>query len=338
MRRIWLGADQEFVGIVVGKREAGRVIRSDPCSKGSRRRATALPSLNTRDVAVCCSSIPWGNFWTMASAVRPDGSDKVRQQFELLRAWGLNPEGGHVTVWLPAGFKTHNDPPFVRDFSIRTSDLEPTDLADLVGVHLLRDPQGAAISDAYEAVVTAGWASPVGFRAPNVNFGLTDLIEYLDDLRQNHPGGDHGDSTIRALIRSLRSLERSGVFANSGTPLTALYAPGRLNILMLPHRVGADLRRVITRLILRRTLREREKRLRSSSVFPSNSCRLANGLPCKASWEPAYQGLCWRSMRRRSYSAMRVGRRAQRSKTSVCSDATMGFLSSSPRSVRQQAR
>lgn len=41
--------------------------------------------------------------------------------------------------------------------------------------------------------------------------------------------------------------------------MTELLKAGRLSVLMLPLRVGADLRRVVTRLLIRRILREREQ-------------------------------------------------------------------------------
>ena len=56
----------------------------------------------------------------------------------------------------------------------------------------------------------------------------------------------------------MRSLIRQDVFTGNGTPLTDLLVPGRLGILMLPHRVGEHLRLVITRLLIRRILMERE--------------------------------------------------------------------------------
>jgi hypothetical protein len=202
---------------------------------------------------------PMGNFWTMSHAVRADGTQKVIDQHALLAQWGIAPENIQVDVWLPAGFKTQHDSPQIQDFSIRVADLEVGDLADLLGVNLLRDPQGAAISDAFEAVVVTGYNGSTGHIPPNPTYTLDDLITYLDDLRQNQNGGDHGITTLRAVIRSFRSLSRQVVFSSAGTPLTALFSPGRVSILMLPHRVGTDLRKVITRLILRRTLREREE-------------------------------------------------------------------------------
>lgn len=259
-KQIWLGADQEFVALVVGKRGSGKSYTLGTLLEGFVSREPSTPiSEHIRRRGVLLLD-PMGNFWTMANPVRADGPPKVAAQHQLLRNWKLDPVDVDVAVWLPAGCRTANDSPHIRDFSIRTSDLEAADLADLLQINLLRDPQGAALSDAYEAVVLTGWAGgPQGVLGPNPSYSLQDLIDWLDDQRQNAPAPDHPPQVLRALIRSLRSLNRSGVFSTTGTSLSSLYVPGRLSILMLPHRVGADLRRVITRLILRRTLREREE-------------------------------------------------------------------------------
>lgn len=182
----------------------------------------------------------------------------MRKQFASLDGWGCKPEDVDVTIWLPAGLKTSNDPETIQEYRIRTCDLDAADIADLIGVNLMKDAQGAAISEAFQSVVEDGWTDGGQFRTANPNYSLTDLIDYLDYLKQQATG-DHQPTTLRALIRSLRALQRQPVFSGAGTPLTELLAPGRLSVLMLPIRVGSDLRRVIARLLFRRILREREQ-------------------------------------------------------------------------------
>jgi len=40
------------------------------------------------------------------------------------------------------GYKTPNDPDNVQEFRIRTADLDAADVADLIGVNLMKDAQG----------------------------------------------------------------------------------------------------------------------------------------------------------------------------------------------------
>ena len=258
-RRVYFSGNGEFVTLIIGKRGSGKsytlgalleglaTASSNNCiATHSKRRATLLLD-------------PMGNFWTTAIKATADGPPKVRAQFQLGKDWGLQPEDVDVTVWIPAGSKTPNDAPFIREFQVKVCDLDAADIADLLGVNLVRDPQGMALMDAFVAVTEDGWQSSGSFVKANRSFTFDDLVQYLEHLRDAQAGGDHSPITLKALIRSLRSLSREPVFSGHGTPLTQLLRPGALGILMLPYRVGHDLRRVITRLLIRRILREREE-------------------------------------------------------------------------------
>jgi cell division protein FtsL len=199
-----------------------------------------------------------GNFWTTSHLVSKDGPEKVRKQWASLDGWNCKPEEVDVTIWLPAGFKTQNDPDNIQEFRIRVWDLDASDLADLIGINLMKDAQGAALGEAFQYVVEEGWTDGGKFKPANPTFQFSHLIDYLEYQRQQL-NGDHQPTTLRALIRSLRALERQPAFCGTGTPLTELLKAGKLSVLMLPLRVGSDMRRVITRLLIRRILREREQ-------------------------------------------------------------------------------
>src|SRR4051794_38334529 len=147
-RPLWISADQEFVALVFGKRGSGKSYTLGNILEGF---ATVAPksaiSDHQRRRGVLLLD-PMGNFWTMSQPVAANGPAKVAEQHALAAAWPLPIDPVGVSVWLPAGFRTPNDPAQVQDFSIRVQDLEPGDFADLVGVNLMSDPQGAAISDA----------------------------------------------------------------------------------------------------------------------------------------------------------------------------------------------
>ncbi len=258
LRRLYFGGSKEFVALIIGKRGSGKSHTLGALVEGlsTRKSETSISRHRSRDAVLLLD--PMGNFWTTQHPVSPDGPAKVRAQWASLDGWNCTPEDVDVAIWLPAGIKNENDPPSVREFSIRVADLDDADIADLIGINLVRDAQGAALSEAYAAVTLDGWKSPAGQVAPREDFGFRHLVEYLEHLRQDEDGGDHQATTLRALVRSLRALERQAVFSGEGTPLTDLLSPGRLSVLMLPLRVGSDLRRVITRLLIRRILRERE--------------------------------------------------------------------------------
>jgi hypothetical protein len=286
-RKVYFGGSQEFVTLIIGKRGSGKSYSLGAILEGlaTRENKTTISDHKTRRAVLLLD--PMGNFWTTALTVRADGPEKVAKQFASLDGWNCSPEDVSVDVWLPAGFKTANDPDTIREFRIKVSDLDAADIADLIGVNLLKEPQGAALSEAFAAVTEDGWARPGGAqKPPNRQFTFTDLLEYLEDVRAAG-GGDHSSSTLRALIRSLRALERRPVFSGTGTPLTNLLRPGSLGVLMLPLRIGPDLRRVITRLLIRRILREREEasqirqRLSVEQLDDATRTRLENELQAR---------------------------------------------------------
>lgn len=256
-RRIWFSGSKEFVGLIIGKRGSGKSYTLGTLIEGlaTKEDKTSIAVHKKRHATLLLD--PMGNFWTMLHPVRKDGPDRVKQQWEALKEWDCKPEDVNVSVWLPAGFKTDLEPSAIVEYRVRISDLDAADLADLVGINLLRDAQGAALLEAFEAVTQEGWSDSAGTHPANPNYTFADLAEYLDHQRASG-ASDHAPSTLRALIRSLRNLQRQPVFCGSGTPLTELLVPGKVNILMLPFRVGTDLRKVITRLLIRRIFRERE--------------------------------------------------------------------------------
>ncbi len=257
LRRLYFGGSKEFVVLVVGKRGSGKSHTLGTLLEGfaTRENVTSISRHQGRRAALLLD--PMGNFWTTAHSVSPAGTAKVRRQFASLDGWHCQPEPLDVDIWLPAGFRTPSDPENIKEFRVRITDLDDADLADLLGLNLVKDAQGAALSEAYYAVTEEGWGTPGGEHDASAGLSLERMIAYLGHLK-GRGGGDHHLSALKALTRSLRALDRQPVFSGEGTPLRELLTAGRLSILMMPLRVGSDLRRVITRLLIRRILKERE--------------------------------------------------------------------------------
>ena len=256
--RVWFNASKEFVSLVIGKRGSGK----------SYTLGTMVEALSTTDSNTSISSLrarravllidPMGNFWPTAIPVTSDGPAKVRRQWEALRDFGCEVVPISAEVWIPAGFERPTDAVGIRQFTVQVSDLDAQDWADLLNTNLVRDPQGIALSDVFERVTQVGWSDDKRhFHAPNQNYRITDLIDCLSQMRDD-PGSDHAPQTLRALARTFDGFGRMPMFSGAGTPLRDLLVEGQVSILMLPLRVGHDLRRVLTRVLIRRILRERE--------------------------------------------------------------------------------
>ena len=255
LRKVFFNAGREFVVLVLGKRGSGKSYTLGTLLEGlcTKENANSLSSLTTRPGVLLLD--PMMNFWPSVIPLSGAGPEKVRQQFNLLDGWNCKPEESNVTVWLPRGFRREFDYPNITEFSIRTSDLDAQDWADLVGVNLVRDPQGMLLGEALDMVTVRGWVDASGRNfQPKCSFELRELINCIDNGRSAF----HREDVARALHRTLESWDRHGLFQAAGTPLTQLVQPGTLSILMLPQRIGHDLRRVITRVLIRRLLKERE--------------------------------------------------------------------------------
>jgi hypothetical protein len=255
LRTVHFNAGREFVILVLGKRGSGKSYTLGTLLEGlcTKENSTSLATLTTRPGVLLLD--PMMNFWPSVIPVTNDGPEKVRAQHKLLDGWNCKPEDSNITVWLPKGYRREFDYPNINEFSVRTCDLDPQDWADITGVNLVRDPQGMLLGEVLEMVTAAGWSDSDGrtYR-PNPNFELRDLIVCIERGRSPY----HREEVARALTRTLESWDRHAVFQRSGTPMPELVKPGVLSILMLPQRIGHDLRRVITRVLIRRLLKERE--------------------------------------------------------------------------------
>jgi len=262
-RRVMFDASKEFVSLIIGKRGSGKSFCLGSLLEGlcTVNDETSISRIRTRRGVLLLD--PMGNFWTSLFPVRGDGTERVREQWNLFEGWNLTPEDVNVVVWIPAGFKRDTDHPLINEFHVDVSDLDAADWADILGTNLIRDPQGVLLGEAIEAIREIGWSDPQGRkRKPSAKYKIEDVIEYLEAVRDAAAAGrnsDHAPQTCRALLRDFRSLARLSLFSGGATPLTDIIREGQLSVLMLPARIGHDLRRVLTRLLIRRIMRDREE-------------------------------------------------------------------------------
>ncbi|REJ92338.1 MAG: DUF87 domain-containing protein [Planctomycetota bacterium] len=261
--RVFFDASKEFVSLIIGKRGSGKSFCLGSLLEGlcTAEPETSISKISKRRGVLMLD--PMGNFWTSLVPVRGDGKPRVREQFQMFEGWGCNPEDINVVVWIPAGFKRDTDHPNIQEFHVDVADLDAADWADILGTNLIRDPQGILLAEALDAIREDGWQDSDGRRRPpKRQYTIQDIIAYLEMLRSSVANGqltDHATQTCRALLRSFRGYARLPLFSAGGTPLTDMIQEGRLSVLMLPSRVGHDLRRVLTRLLIRRIMREREE-------------------------------------------------------------------------------
>ena len=262
-RKVYFDATKEFVSLIIGKRGSGKSFCLGSMLEGlcTVKDETSISRITTRRGVLLLD--PMGNFWTSIFPGRGDGPPRVREQWKIFDGWGISSEEVNVVAWIPAGYKRDTDHPSIKEFHVEVADLDAADWADILGTNLMREPQGILLGEAIDAVRDEGWVDLDGRkRAPKPRYALQDVIEYLETVRAtivNGHNADHAAQTCRALLRDFRGFGRLPLFAGGATPLTEIIREGQFSILMLPSRVGHDLRRVLTRLLIRRILREREE-------------------------------------------------------------------------------
>jgi DNA helicase HerA-like ATPase len=262
-RRVYFDASKEFVSLIIGKRGSGKSFCLGTLLEGlcTTNPESSISRIRTQRGVLLLD--PMGNFWTSLFPVQGDGTERVREQWKLFEGWGITPEEINVVVWIPAGFKRDTDHAAIKEFHVDVSDLDAADWADVLGTNLIRDPQGVLLGEALDAIREEGWTDIEGRkRKPTRTYGIEDVIDYMESVRAAAVAGhnsDHASQTCRAVLRDFRSFARLPLFSGGATPLTEIIREGQLSVLMLPARIGHDLRRVLTRLLIRRIMRDREE-------------------------------------------------------------------------------
>jgi hypothetical protein len=257
-KRVAIDTTKEFVSIIIGQRGSGKsfCLGSMVESLATSQQNTSIGSRSS-DRAVLLFD-PTGNFWTTALPMNALGSVRVEKQRSLLEGWDMKEEDVNCEVWLPAGFKESTDNPLIKEFYFDTTGLDEQDWADILGINLMSDPQGMLLGEVFFRVTSEGWNGGGRNVKPKENPALSELLDCLDrcsDFKDGSSG--YSEATIRVLHRNLTSYARRPLFSGTGTKLTDLLKPGVLGILMMPYRVDRNLRSVVTRVLIKKILRDR---------------------------------------------------------------------------------
>lgn len=259
-KKVMLDISKEFVNIIIGQRGSGK---SFCLGSTLESLATITPNSTIGNRSAERAALlldPTGNFWTTSLPLVDHGSPRVQKQKALLDGWGIEAEDINCEVWLPAGYKEPTDHPSIKEFYFDTSGLDEQDWADILDINLVTEPQGMLLGDVFYRTGVAGWQGAKGSLKPKPNPPLAALINCLENCTefQNSGAAGYGDSTVRVLTRNLSSYARRPLFSGAGTSLTTLLKPGRLSVLMMPYRVDRNLRSVISRVLIKKILRDRE--------------------------------------------------------------------------------
>lgn len=254
---IYFDASDDFVVLEVGKRGSGKsygmgsVLEGFATGEGSRiayhKDPRAVILLDPLDI-----------HWPALISLRPDGTEALRRQHELLHAWpGLEAEPINVQVFVPAGYEWPMDYPGFHEYRIPVSAMSADDWALLLSTDLIAEPRGRLLDEAHRKVTVLGWqkAPNSGFVEPHSDYSVNDLIGCID---QDHEiQALYADGTRRSVIQPLRTYARMPLFADTtGTPMVEVAKCGVLSILCLG-RLPEDLRTVVSTVFVRKLKADR---------------------------------------------------------------------------------
>jgi hypothetical protein len=276
-------ADENFVVLEVGKRGSGKSfgLGSALESFATVEKSTTIASHGENRRGVLLLD-PLDIHWTAIYPLQANGSAPMKEQYARFAQWGqgasqLAVEPINVTVFMPAGRRTADDPSVFQDYYLPVSDLTPEDLALVYGANLVSDPAGMLIGELYDKVTRLGFVVGGNQIAPVSALGLQDLLDCLqdDDIQANY-----ATQTQRAVRQRLLSWQRDALFQkNTGTSITDLVKPGCLSILCL-NRLSDDMRSVVTAVIVRKLKKERSRasQMERRQAFDPNATTLLEGM------------------------------------------------------------
>jgi hypothetical protein len=179
-------------------------------------------------------------------------NEEAQQHFELAESAKLSGLHFNVESWVPGNSSRRaTDPSWFGTLQLPVPHLGLEEWELLLGVNVLSEPIGQALADAL-ALVRAGYHRSGAYVVGNSTFDIPRLVDavHADELVSTY----HAES-LRALRQRLSSLQSTGLFDDTGTPIERLLAPGRLTVLLLgrlPQSYRAAVVAVVTRMLTER--------------------------------------------------------------------------------------
>ncbi len=195
---------------------------------------------------------PVGVFWSMRA------ENRVEDELELLREWGLSPKGfDNVKVLVPEG-ATGKAPKETFDgtFSLDFSDLGADDWCLTFGIDRF-DPAGLALD---KAIRKAGDDYRLG--------ELIDIISNDEEFGGKKKG--FSSATRRGLVSRLEASKGWGILSDKGSSVEELSRPGQVTVLDVSF-LDEDVTALVVGIIARKVLEERKAASRRESLGKTTS-------------------------------------------------------------------
>jgi DNA helicase HerA-like ATPase len=249
--QVWLSTAKEQVVAVVGKRGSGKSFTLGVIAEGL---ALGTPAPNVAKQSRPRATLlfdPLDVYWTTRFAVSPSPNEEAQRHYEIADTSKLAGLQFNVEAWVPGvSNRRPADPSWFRTLQLPVPLLGVEEWELLLGVNMLNEPMGQALTDSLNLVGTVGYRRKGTSIAPIPGFDLGNVI---DSVQSDELEATYHPETLRALRQRLSSLQGTGLFSSDGTPISSLLAPGRLTVILLgrlPQSYRAAVVAVVTRMLV----------------------------------------------------------------------------------------
>lgn len=250
MPSVWISTEKEQVIAIVGKRGSGKSFTLGVMLEGLALQSLAPQVSKQKRPRATLLFDPLDTYWTTRFSVRPAENHEAQRHYEMAETARLTDLVFHVAAWVPGSANRRNtDPDWFGTLQLPVSQLGVEEWEILIGVNMLTEPMGQALTDALALVGIAGYRLRGNAVAAVAAF---DIVNVLSSLESDELVNVYHLETLRALRQRLSALHATGLFSAEGTAIVDLLSGGQLTIILLgrlPQSYRAAVVAIITRLL-----------------------------------------------------------------------------------------
>jgi len=289
---VWLDIGYPHVALVPGRRGTGKSYALGVFAEGLAltERESNVTTKGIGHTVLIFDTL--GQFWQMGSKLIGRDSEE-RKQLDDIDRWGLQPlEIKKLQVFVPTG---KEKPAEWKELKLRFCEVEPSELAGILGVDLYQDRMGQLLYHIYAKIREEGYRmasidessgkiTQGGYVPPKSNFDVQDLISCLDsDYEVISPNIGYEIQTRRALRSRLVEISRWKIFASVGTAIDEIFKKGYVNVVNLEG-IDEDLRNLIVAVVVRKIFQARESTRRREKFQEAGLKIEIGGTPVSPGW------------------------------------------------------
>ena len=257
---LWLDTESAHVVYVMGSRRSGKSYTLGTIAEGLV--SNELSTGNVQNGVLILDTL--NLYWTSESEAQGNEKQNVTK-------WGLESAPiSNMDIYYPASQRKDWMLDHFHEFSLRTSDVDHHDLANLFKFDIIEDPQGQLLSEVFEKVTSIGYNNLTSLVEPNSNYEVSDLVRCIDE----DSSLTSEDSTKNALKRRLEVLDREKIISANGNEIKSFFRENRVSDLLLGD-LDPQVRGLVIGVIVRKIFQLRteatatEKRLNSIQNNPN---------------------------------------------------------------------